>query len=425
MKCPHCASTSYRKNGHRNGKQNYLCKNCGKQFLESVLSHEPENELMTDINGHSENSAVLENQSLAEKTTVTPTASFSLSLLEELLQNILSNEWLESPVFYQFIKKFQPPTEDRPDFAETGISLILLDVENLKINIEVETFLASICKYPLKVKIGFANWKNPNIGKQDIDLYERGYQLVHVPDGKDGADAKMITVGANILRYYPNVKEILVCSGDGILKHLCNELLNQGLTVYWVRRQAQTLHIKNCNNQQSIFYSLPLTTEIPSLEDVVQKIENLIKSEQASIENKLNNLVAIANLFQERCHLELHHDQPPKTQKTEPLTQNQNSTKTPKNSALINSQNDLEKLLLEIIHNFYINAPKTKLSVSKLGTELQKKCGQSPNSIVKKLKLGSSFMKFLQSSPLFTLKANGKEYEVTKSQDQSLGCVNS
>lgn len=425
MKCPNCASTSYRKNGHRNGKQNYLCKNCGKQFLESVLPHASESELVTDINGHSENSSVLENQSLAEKNTVTSTGSFSLSLLEELLQNILSNEWLESPVFYQFIKKFQPPTADRTDLAETGISLILLDVENLKINIDIETFLASICQYPLKVKIGFANWKNPSIGKQDIDLYERGYQLIHVPDGKDGADAKMITVGANILHYYPNVKEILVCSGDGILKHLCNELLSQGLTVYWVQRKAQILHIKNCNNQQSIFYSLPLTMEIPSLEDVVQKIENLIKSEQESIENKLNNLVAIANLFEERCHLELHHDQPPKTEKTEPLTENKNSTTTPQNAQEINSQTNLEKLLLEIINDFYMKSPKTKLSVSKLGTQLQKKCGQSPNAIVKKLKLGSSFIKFLQSSPLFTLKANGKEYEVTKSQDQSLGCVKS
>jgi hypothetical protein len=425
MKCPHCASTSYRKNGHRKGKQNYLCKNCGKQFLESVSPHPEEKELMTDITGHSEISVVLENQSITENTTAKSTASFSLSLLEELLHNILSNGWLESPLVSQVIKKIQQPIEERTDFAETGISLILLDVENLKINIDIEIFLASICKYPLKVKIGFANWKNPSIGKQDIDLYERGYQLVHVPDGKDSADAKMMTVGANILRYYPNVKEILVCSGDAILKHLCNELLNQGLTVYWVRRQAQILHIENCNNRQSIFYSLPLTMEIPSLEDVVQKIENLIKSEQESIETKLNNLVAIANLFQERCHLELHNDKSVKLEKTEPLTQTPHSPTTSPACQELNSQTDLEKLLLEIIHNIYIKSPKTKLSVSKLGTELQRRCGQSPNSIIKRLKLGSSFIKFLQSSPLFTLKANGKEYEVTASKDQSLGCVNS
>lgn len=32
MKCPHCHSQQLSKNGHRHGKQRYLCKDCGKQF---------------------------------------------------------------------------------------------------------------------------------------------------------------------------------------------------------------------------------------------------------------------------------------------------------------------------------------------------------------------------------------------------------
>lgn len=35
MKCPRCGSLQIRKNGHRSGKQNYLCKNCNRQFVES------------------------------------------------------------------------------------------------------------------------------------------------------------------------------------------------------------------------------------------------------------------------------------------------------------------------------------------------------------------------------------------------------
>ncbi|MEH2293412.1 hypothetical protein [Nostoc sp.] len=58
--------------------------------------------------------------------------------------------------------------------------------------------------------------------------------------------------------------------------------------------------------------------------------------------------------------------------------------------------------------------------MSKLGSELQKITGESPSSIVKKLKLGSSFTKYLESSPTFTLKANGKEYEVGISDKQPL-----
>ncbi len=37
MKCPKCNSTSYRKNGHRRGKQCYQCRVCGRQFVESPV----------------------------------------------------------------------------------------------------------------------------------------------------------------------------------------------------------------------------------------------------------------------------------------------------------------------------------------------------------------------------------------------------
>lgn len=35
QKCPHCKSKSISKNGRRHNKQRYICKECGKQFLES------------------------------------------------------------------------------------------------------------------------------------------------------------------------------------------------------------------------------------------------------------------------------------------------------------------------------------------------------------------------------------------------------
>ncbi|MBD2468041.1 TetR/AcrR family transcriptional regulator [Nostoc sp. FACHB-145] len=38
MICPHCHSSRLSKNGHRYGKQRYLCKDCGKQFLERLNS---------------------------------------------------------------------------------------------------------------------------------------------------------------------------------------------------------------------------------------------------------------------------------------------------------------------------------------------------------------------------------------------------
>lgn len=33
MKCPKCGSTQVSKNGHHHSKQNYICKQCGRQFV--------------------------------------------------------------------------------------------------------------------------------------------------------------------------------------------------------------------------------------------------------------------------------------------------------------------------------------------------------------------------------------------------------
>jgi lambda repressor-like predicted transcriptional regulator len=47
MKCPKCESTQIGKNGHHHGKQNYICKQCGRQFVESYsargYSHDARN----------------------------------------------------------------------------------------------------------------------------------------------------------------------------------------------------------------------------------------------------------------------------------------------------------------------------------------------------------------------------------------------
>ncbi|MEH2091248.1 IS1/IS1595 family N-terminal zinc-binding domain-containing protein [Nostoc sp.] len=418
MKCPRCESTSYRKNGRRNDKQNYLCKNCGKQFLEPAFSRSLETDLLANSNGHTKVSTAettelcLVKNLPEEKITEKTLDSFSLTLAEQLLQTILSPGWLESAAFSQFIQKIQKKAEIKYQL-ETGISLLLLDAENLKLDVNSELFLASVCKYPLQFKMAFANWKNPSIGKQDIELYNRGYQLVHVPEGKNSADAKMIAFGACIVRSYPTVKEILVCSSDGILIHLCNELQNQGLIVYWVRRQGQTLHIENRNTGKLTHYSLAMATEVPSLEKVVEQIQDLIKNEQDSINTRLHSLGTIASLFQERSNInnKSNHKQP-EIEEIVPIIDNSSAQFIQEESAEIPNEKTLDELLLKIIQDIQIKSPKTKLSVSKLGSELQKITGESPNSIIKKLKLGSNFTKYLESSPTFTLKASGKEYEV-------------
>jgi Transposase and inactivated derivatives len=34
IECPECKSTHVNKNGHKKGKQNYICVSCGRQFID-------------------------------------------------------------------------------------------------------------------------------------------------------------------------------------------------------------------------------------------------------------------------------------------------------------------------------------------------------------------------------------------------------
>ncbi|WP_230966206.1 hypothetical protein [Nostoc sp. NZL] len=162
-----------------------------------------------------------------------------------------------------------------------------------------------------------------------------------------------------------------------------------------------------------------MATEVPSLEKVVDTIQDLIKTEQESINARLNSLVAVATLFQEKCDINIQHNtKQPENEKTITILDNSvkesvQSKEKQEDSNKISNGKTLDKLLLKIIQDIQKKSPKTKLSVSQLGTEIRKITGESPNSIIKKLKLGSSFAKYLESSPIFTLKASGKEYEVT------------
>jgi hypothetical protein len=184
--------------------------------------------------------------------------------------------------------------------CDRGIAILLLDAENLKLDINTEKFLASLCSYPLQVKIAFANWKNPLGGKLDAELYDRGYELIHVPGGANSADGKMIAFGAAILYRYRDVRQVFVCSSDGLLNHLCNQLQNQGLTVFRVRRQNSVLSVENPLTGDTHHYSCEREMEIPSFEELANQIGEFLKAEHKSIEERTARFYSVAELFQER-----------------------------------------------------------------------------------------------------------------------------
>jgi hypothetical protein len=341
------------------------------------------------------------------------------------------------------------PTSTALTPLSPGIAILLLDAENLQLDTNTEKFLAGVCSYPIQIKVAFANWRN--MGKHDIEFHGRGYELIHVPAGKDSADVKMATVGSSIFVHYPTAKEVLVCSSDGVLTHLCTTLQTHGLTVYLVRKQGENLTVLNSKTSQAKTYSLKSVQEIPSLEDFLVQLVELIKAEQKRTKNQWVKLERISRLFQEKYQLLLsqvvsHHlpsqkvrdffiehpahfvvhqisaqselyinlFKPSSTNFTQ-VNQSQQQAEPKakaKSTVEISSRTELEQILSRMIEAATNQSPGSYMPITILGTQFQRKYSQSVTIILKKLQLNAKFSKFLQSCKTFELKLTDKGWEV-------------
>jgi len=383
MECPRCESDQVRKNGRPNGHQRYLCKACRKQFFEPVGPH-----------------------SLNRKCTET-------RLSEAIPEGVAPATTTESG----------------------GIAILLLDAENLKLKVNTEQFLASLCDYPLQVKIAFANWKNPSIGKLDAELYDRGYELIHVPGGANSADGKMIAFGAAILYRYRDVRQVFVCSSDGLLNHLCNQLQNQGLTVFRVRRQNSVLSVENPLTGDTHHYCCEREMKIPSFEELANQVAELLKAEHKSIEERIARFSSVAELFKERRTVAF-----PSTTSPAALSESAQNEFTPVleaslatvavhqnvaeqnfpeiipglNSNVIESLDVFKTRLVEIIEDANIELKEDAIPVLKVKNDFLAKYQTNADLVVKKF-LGktSSLIKYLKSeSGVFQVKLIDQKHQV-------------
>ncbi|MEG5032928.1 NYN domain-containing protein [Microcoleus sp. AT3-D2] len=322
---------------------------------------------------------------------------------------------------------------------------MLLDAENLKLKVNTEQFLAGLCDYPLQVKIAFANWKNPSIGKLDAELYDRGYELIHVPGGANSADGKMIAFGAAILYRYRDVKQVFVCSSDGLLNHLCNQLQNQGLTVFRVRRQNSVLSVENCQNGESKHYSCEREEEIPSFEELANQVADLLKAERKSIDERSARFSTVAELFQERHTIVFPSTTSPAAALSESaqnevtpvleaslatvaVNQNVAEQNLPQiqiipglNSNAIESLDVFKTILVEIIEAAKIELKEDAIPVVKLKKDFLAKYQSHADSVVK-IFLGKNFsvIKYLQSEwGVFQVKLIGQEHQVAIAKKSS------
>ncbi|MEB3281850.1 MAG: hypothetical protein VKK42_23295 [Lyngbya sp.] len=427
MKCPKCESTSYRKNGRLKARQRYQCKICGRQFLEPLASQPPASFLderwptvPNEQNGQT-NRVELKNSRPSPQT-----ASFT----QELLQLFNSPEFLDSPAFQHIIQTLQGKQQTQIS-SDSPISILLLDAENLNdLDGDVERFLSDLSTYPLTVKLAFANWKKTG---GDSELFQRGYQMIHVPLGKDSADAQMIAMGAAISQHYRHAKEVFVCSSDWLLTYLITELQHQGFLVYRVSKKQpkqlpKIITVEQMNTGEIKSYSLREKSEIPSPQELFEKIEALISETHDSLEERLKKISKIHQLFEIEKKLNYYQNDSstpsselnstPEKQKVEPSQVesppiSEQIIAVVSASSSIKNKVDLEMAIQSILTDCLNGSkPKKNLLISELAIEFKKVYGETPKTLIKKFNLGSNLCKFLQKCERFAVSQNKNVYQV-------------
>lgn len=327
-----------------------------------------------------------------------------------------------------------------------GIAVLLLDAENLQINSDTEKFLTRVCNFPIQVKIAFANWCS--MGRLDVELHGRGYDLIHVPVGRDNADGKMIVFGSSIHDRYPNAQEVLVCSSDKVMTNLCNHLQQNGLVVYRVSKQEQGITIFNSYTGNITHFPAP-APEIPTIEQFIQQIKELIKAEQKQNKSCWIKLATISEAFKNKYNLTItkvvakhlpgkkardilmnfpgdlvvHQVDADSELYVTIFEINQSQPAASKGDALpsnptspllysINSKADLEQVLNNILNQLTQQSPGSYINISNLGSIFNKQYGKPITEQMKSLQINGTFLKFLQSCSSLKLKEVAKGWEV-------------
>ncbi|MFM7366082.1 MAG: NYN domain-containing protein [Cuspidothrix sp.] len=377
-----------------------------------------------------------------------------LQKLQSSLKAILVSEAFNSTIILDLIasigqlnsENHQLNNTHSPLRQSSAMAVLLLDAENLQLNPHTEKFLTTTCTYPLQVKIAFANWSNR--GKLDIELHERGYDLIHVPAGRDNADGKMIAVGSSIHERYPHVQEVFVCSSDKVMTNLCNTLQQNGILVYHVTQQGENMKIFNTATSSTINYSLKPLPDIPPIEQFIPQVKSLIKLEQKQTANYWIKLSLLSKQFKNKHQLTIsqildHHFPNQKAkdvfmqypsdfvvhqidekselyitlfqQYVEKSEQLENDAYLSTNSQVlstVNSAADLEQVIRNILIEVNSVDNHKSVDLSILGSKFYQRYRKPITEQIKELHIGDSFVKFIRSCKSLQIQQVGNRWEV-------------
>ena len=390
-------------------------------------------------------------QKIVKKLQIATDSEKLFTIAIQLLQQSLTAQFFLSKDFLTFLSKLHSythsPLEDSHNLSPP-ISILLVDAENIPLDVEMEKLLTNLSPYPLQIKIAFANWKS--LGKKDAYFHGRGYELIHVPVGKNSADIKMTAIGSSILIDYPNVQEVFLCSSDGDFNHLFTTLQRHGLTVHWVSRKADNVKIINSKTGEVETYSLSAIATPKSLEQLLeifkliignechQTQENWIKISRIGIvfaelyKVKVNQVIAeicpgktLKDILSEHSSdFVIHHPpngveyvtvfgldiQTPEAPALQPEIVNEKPVHS--SGVSFTSKKDIETALAKIVQKLSQKSPQKKPTISEVHSVFQKQYGQSVKNSLGSLNVKMKFSTFLQKSPRFELENTKKGWLV-------------
>lgn len=334
-------------------------------------------------------------------------------------------------------------------YLHEAFSVLLVDAENLNLTEKIEKIFYRISTHPLKIKIAVANWRK--LGKKDEELTSRGYELFHVPPGKNNADFKLLSLGSSLFINYPLIQEVFICSSDGDLEYLSNLLHHQGIIVHTVSQQAEEIIITNLTDGKTCKFSLTSSLKIPTMQDFIARTKKIIIQEQQRTSQTWINIQRVFQLINQEFKVTIsdivnHHFPEQKNQDIfsvlkEDFVLHQASekdrlyltifneknfvipqvkvSKNYKNNQLthkIESRKELEMVVVNISKELILKQNKEYVLMNEIASRFMREYQIPITRIIKELKLGKNFPDFLQSCHQLNLKKEDKIYKIGMSQ---------
>ncbi len=352
--------------------------------LTVTAKHHPEwlVEKYRTIDWASDRPAVAFAERLAHELGQIPDQAILLTKVDRYLSLLFTLSFRATPAFETLRRDIRQILEtsvapSKPDSSLSAnadanlgaIAVLLLDAENMHITPAAEQALQRVCQYLIRIKVAFGNWRSSNLSKRDVELHQRGYQMIHVPAGKNSADMQMTAIGASIFIHHPTAREVFVCSSDNDLANLRHSLQFHGLTVYSVKRQDNQLTVENSVTHHKKTIS-------------VSEIQRDAEAD--------SNGIPIVSIVHPELQVE------PSASKKK-----------------IQSPQELEKELAAILRRLTSQLPGSYINISALAVEFKHRHSQSVSELLKSWKSSARYITFLRSCPSFKLKQVDQHWQIT------------